>query len=193
MARYYAVPWHLRMRVGAGRSGPGTTVAVALVALVAAGAVAPHAAHALAHHPVLADAAPAPALAGPATTLGPAASERLANQLATARGWGAQTGCLDALWTRESGFQRLISNPASGAFGEAQALTHGTPGAAATDPVIYFPDGSSAHDVTVDQYPSAAANSGDAGAQIRWGLAYIAGQYGGPCTAEQHETDKGWY
>lgn len=192
VTRYYAVPRHLRMRVSAGRPGPGATAAgVAVVALLAAGAVAPHAAHALAHHPVVTDAAPV--LAGSTATLGPAASERLAGQLAVARGWGGQVGCLDQLWTRESGFQRLIANPASGAFGIAQALTHGQPGAAVTDPVIYYPGGSSAHDVTVSQYPSAAANSGDAGAQIRWGLGYIAGRYKTPCGAWNHETDKGWY
>jgi resuscitation-promoting factor RpfB len=194
MARYYAVPPRLRMRVGAGRSGPGATVAVALVALVAAGAVAPHAAHALAHHPVLTDAAPAPVLAGSTATLGPAASEALANQLATARGWGAQTGCLDALLNRESGFQYDIANPETMAFGEAQALGHDPSGAnAAIVPVVRFPGGSTARNVRIDQYPSRAANSGDAGAQLRWDMGYLAATYGDPCRAWNHEMNKGWY
>jgi hypothetical protein len=29
--------------------------------------------------------------------------------------------------------------------------------------------------------------------QIRWGLQYIAGSYGGPCAAWQHSQSTGWY
>ena len=33
----------------------------------------------------------------------------------------------------------------------------------------------------------------DARAQISWGLAYVAGRYGTPCNAWDHETSYGWY
>jgi|SRR5580692_10464983 hypothetical protein len=190
MARYYGVPLHLRLRARAGRSGRGAiAAAVAAAALLAGAAVMPHAVHAAPGRPAVADAV----LAGNTADLGPAASEQLANQLATARGWGGQVGCLDDLWTRESGFQRLAINP-SGAFGEAQALGHDPSGAAAAIvPVVYYSDGETAANMTVDQYPSRAANAGDAGAQVAWGLGYIAGTYGSPCGAWRHETDKGWY
>jgi hypothetical protein len=107
-------------------------------------------------------------------------------------GRGQET-CLNELWTRESGFQNLIQNRSSGAFGIAQALGHGTSGSAVTDAVVYFPDGGSARDVNVDEYPSAAANGGNAAAQVTWGLEYIRGTYGSPCGAWAHETEDSWY
>lgn len=115
-------------------------------------------------------------------------------RLASTYGWGPGSGewsCLDDLWERESGWQDNIANKSSGAFGIAQALGHG--GGAAVVSVVHYPDGSSASDVTVDEYPSYAANAGDATAQIEWGLSYISSTYGDPCSAWGHEEADGWY
>lgn len=128
----------------------------------------------------------------------PSANVALGRSLASAYGWGSggQWGCLYALWERESGWQSGIANPSSGAFGIAQALNHGTSGSAAYGVTVRYPDGSSAAGVTVNEYPSQAANSGSARAQIKWGLFYIADTpYGTrtPCGAWSHETSEGWY
>ncbi|MCW2571301.1 MAG: lytic transglycosylase protein [Frankiales bacterium] len=85
-----------------------------------------------------------------------------------ARGWSDQFGCLDSLWSRESGWRVYASN-ASGAYGIPQAL----PG-------------------------SKMASAGDdwrtnPATQIRWGLGYIAASYGSPCAAWQHSESHGWY
>lgn len=131
--------------------------------------------------------------AGSARMSPAAANVALGKQLAAARGWGSgiEWTCLDELWTRESGWQNTIVNRSSGAFGIAQALGHG--GGAATVPVARYPDGGRAYGLRVDEYPDAAANGGDPGSQIRWGLAYIAATYGTPCGAWAHETANSWY
>jgi resuscitation-promoting factor RpfB len=123
------------------------------------------------------------------------ANEALGNSMAASGyDWtGSQETCLDELWERESGWQDDIANPRSGAFGIAQALGHGLPAAGVVDSVVYYPGGGSASDVTVDEYPSAAANGGSAQAQIDWGLAYIKGTYGSPCGAWDHEEADAWY
>jgi hypothetical protein len=109
-------------------------------------------------------------------------------------GWtGTERDCLYDLWERESGWQNDVQNAQSGAFGIAQALGHGNSGASAVDAEVSYPDGSTASDVTVDEYPSYAANAGNAEAQIEWGLTYISGTYGDPCTAWDHEEADGWY
>lgn len=89
----------------------------------------------------------------------------LGRVMAAAYGWvGAMFDALNKLWTRESGWNPNAVNPSSGAYGIPQALGHGHP-----------------------------FNLGDAGAQIAWGLAYIAGRYGNPINAWAHETQVGWY
>jgi hypothetical protein len=83
-----------------------------------------------------------------------------------------------SLWNRESGWNNLAKNPSSGAFGIAQALGHGVAGSAGK---------------YGNQYPSKAANDGNALAQIQWGIKYIAGTYGSPSAAWAHEQAQGWY
>jgi len=86
-------------------------------------------------------------------------------RMAAAYGWtGAQWSCLDALWTRESGWSAYAANPTSDARGIPQDINGWS-----------------------DYAP------GDAPAQITWGLAYIRGRYGTPCAAWAHETSAGWY
>lgn len=85
-------------------------------------------------------------------------------------GFGAdQWGCLDSLWTKESGWRVNADNPVSSAYGIPQSL----PGSKmasegadwATNPVT----------------------------QIRWGLGYIKSRYGTPCAAWGHSQARNWY
>jgi hypothetical protein len=112
-----------------------------------------------------------PLISGAADAAGasrmPSASSNVATgqRMAAAYGWvGAQWSCLDALWTRESGWSAYAANPTSDARGIPQNINGWT---------AYAP--------------------GDAPAQIAWGLSYIRGRYGDPCTAWSHETTDGWY
>jgi hypothetical protein len=123
-----------------------------------------------------------------AADAGAAVNEALGAQLAVAFGWaGAQDTCLNELWTRESGWRTTAINPASGAYGIAQALGHAEGATLAMNK-------------QGDNYPDAfkAANpapwgSSDATAQINWGLGYIKSAYGSPCAAWNHETADGFY
>ena len=80
-----------------------------------------------------------------------------------------QFGCLDSLWSSESGWRVNADNPSSSAYGIPQAL----PGSKmssfgadwATNPVT----------------------------QIRWGLDYISDRYGSPCSAWSFKQGRGWY
>jgi hypothetical protein len=94
----------------------------------------------------------------------------IARALLASYGWGEdQFGCLDSLWTRESGWNVYADNPSSSAYGIPQAL----PGSKmssegddwATNPVT----------------------------QIRWGLGYIQDRYGSPCGAWGHSQAQGFY
>jgi hypothetical protein len=80
-----------------------------------------------------------------------------------------QFGCLDSLWTRESGWQLDADNPSSSAYGIPQAL----PG---------------------EKMASAGADwATNPATQIRWGLGYIADSYGSPCGAWAHSESYNWY
>ena len=80
-----------------------------------------------------------------------------------------QFGCLDSLYTRESGWRWNADNPTSSAYGIPQALPGSKMASAgsdwATNPVT----------------------------QIRWGLGYIQDRYGSPCGAWAHSQSNGWY
>ncbi|WP_341924660.1 lytic transglycosylase domain-containing protein [Nocardioides psychrotolerans] len=80
-----------------------------------------------------------------------------------------QFGCLDSLWTRESGWNVYADNPSSSAYGIPQSLPGSKMASAgadwATNPVT----------------------------QIRWGLGYIQDRYGSPCGAWAHSESNGWY
>lgn len=84
-------------------------------------------------------------------------------------GWSSgQFGCLNDLWSRESGWDATAENP-SGAYGIPQAL----PGS---------------------KMASAGADwATDPATQIRWGLGYIREIYGSPCGAWSHELATGSY
>ena len=89
-----------------------------------------------------------------------------ARHLLALRGQRAQWPCLNALWWRESRWNPLAHNATSGAHGIPQALPGSKMG------------------------PGWWSNPR---VQIRWGLRYIAGRYGGPCGAWAHSQATGWY
>jgi resuscitation-promoting factor RpfB len=102
----------------------------------------------------------------------PGSAQAIAQGLMSQSPWdfsvSSQWGCLDSLWQVESGWNYLAEN-ASGAYGIPQAL----PGS---------------------KMASAGADwATDPTTQIKWGLGYIQGTYGQPCTAWEHEEADGWY
>ena len=100
----------------------------------------------------------------------PSGSPRsIARALLAARGWSGQFGCLDSLFSRESGWNPHAMNPSSGAYGIPQALPGGKMASAGSD------------------WRTNPAT------QIRWGLSYIASTYGTPCGAWAHSQSHGWY
>lgn len=93
-----------------------------------------------------------------------------ASMAATRYGWGSgNLDCLDALWTRESGWDATAANPSTGAYGIPQALPGSKMSAFGADwrtnPVT----------------------------QIEWGLDYISDVYDNPCGAWDAFRAKGWY
>lgn len=85
-------------------------------------------------------------------------------------GWAeGQFGCLDSLWTKESGWRWNAANSSSGAYGIAQSLPGSKMASVAGD--------WSTNPIT----------------QIKWGLAYISGRYGTPCSAWGHSQAFNWY
>jgi hypothetical protein len=94
----------------------------------------------------------------------------LARAMLSKHGWGAgQFGCLNSLWTRESGWKHTAQNRSSGAYGIPQALP-----------------GSKMASVGKDWRTNPVT-------QIRWGLQYIQASYGSPCAAWGHSQSHGWY
>jgi hypothetical protein len=101
-----------------------------------------------------------------------AANIALAQQMAAARGWtGQEWNDLFALWQRESAgtWSPTVTNPTSGAYGIPQSLP-------------------------ASKMASAGADwQTNPATQIKWGLDYIAGRYGTPSVAWQHEQSNNWY
>lgn len=79
-----------------------------------------------------------------------------------------QFGCLNDIWSRESGWRYNAEN-ASGAYGIPQALP-----------------GSKMATAGADWLTNPAT-------QIKWGLGYIKGTYGSPCNAWAFWEAHGWY
>ena len=84
-------------------------------------------------------------------------------------GWGAQWADLEALWTRESGWNYKATNPSSGAYGIPQALPGSKMASAGKDWKT------------------------NASTQIRWGLSYIKSRYGSPAKANAFQKANNWY
>ncbi|MDE0573758.1 G5 domain-containing protein [Demequina sp. B12] len=110
------------------------------------------------------------AMSIPTSTSNAGTNRAIGQEMAAAQGWtGDQWQCLNALWTKESNWNSNATNPSSGAHGIPQALpgskmaSHGSDWA--TNPAT----------------------------QISWGLSYIKGRYGSPCSAWGHSQSVGWY
>lgn len=109
-------------------------------------------------------------VAPPVTNVDPGSAQAIAQSMMASRGWDdAQFACLVALWNRESGWNVSAENKSSGAYGIPQALP-----------------GSKMGSVAADWRTNPAT-------QITWGLGYIDGRYGTPCSAYQHLQSSGWY
>ncbi|HJQ01096.1 MAG TPA: ubiquitin-like domain-containing protein [Jatrophihabitans sp.] len=103
------------------------------------------------------------------STIPAGAAQQIAAGMVAARGWGSdQFSCLVSLWSKESGWRTDASNP-SGAYGIPQALPGSKMSSAGPDWQT------------------------DAATQISWGLGYIAGVYGTPCSAWAHSQNYNWY
>lgn len=86
------------------------------------------------------------------------------------RGWAEeQFGCLDNLWSKESGWRWNAANGSSGAYGIPQSLPGSKMATVASD---------------WDTNPIT---------QITWGLTYISNRYGSPCSAWGHSQAFNWY
>ena len=103
------------------------------------------------------------------TSVSPGAAQQIASGMVADRGWGSgEFSCLLSLWNKESGWRTDAANP-SGAYGIPQALP-----------------GSKMASAGPDWEHNAAT-------QISWGLTYIAGVYGTPCSAWAHSQAYNWY
>jgi hypothetical protein len=106
-----------------------------------------------------------PVVAAPA----PGTAKSIAYQMMTSFGFPtSEFGCLDNLWTRESGWIYDAEN-ASGAYGIPQSLP-----------------GSKMASAGADWQTNPAT-------QIRWGLGYIQSVYGNPCAAWNFELANNYY
>ncbi|MEU4562119.1 lytic transglycosylase domain-containing protein [Actinoplanes sp. NPDC023936] len=81
----------------------------------------------------------------------------------------SQFPCLDKLWKKESGWNYKATNRSSGAYGIPQSLPGSKMASAGSD------------------WKTNPAT------QIEWGLGYIKGRYGTPCSAWSHSQNVGWY
>ena len=81
----------------------------------------------------------------------------------------SQFGCLDNIWTGESGWNVHADNPTSSAYGIPQALPGSKMASAGPD------------------------WENNAETQIRWGLQYIKSRYGTACSAWSFKQSHGWY
>ncbi len=81
----------------------------------------------------------------------------------------SEFGCVDNIWTQESGWNVHADNPTSSAYGIPQALP-----------------GSKMSSAGPDWADSAET-------QIRWGLGYIQSRYGSACSAWSFKQGHGWY
>lgn len=98
-------------------------------------------------------------------------AQGLALDMVVAQGWPESefSDCLQPLWQKESNWNHLAENPSSGAYGIPQSLP-----------------GSKMESHGSDWRTNPAT-------QIAWGIDYIKGRYGTPCSAWAHSQSVGWY
>jgi len=92
---------------------------------------------------------------------GPRAAQEIARSMMPTFGWDddAEFACLVTLWHNESGWSWSATNPSSGAYGIPQALPGWKMASAGSDWLT------------------------NPATQIAWGMDYIDGRYGSPCSA----------
>ena len=116
-----------------------------------------------------APSAPAPA-ADPGAGTDPESAKAIARSMMSCYGWSdSEFSCLENLWNREASWNYQAQNASSGAYGIPQAL----PGAKMSE--------------VADDWATNPST------QITWGLGYISGRYGTPCSAWAHSESVGWY
>jgi len=100
----------------------------------------------------------------------PGTAQRIAYNMLSSFGWSPSTyySCLNNIWTRESGWRYNAEN-ASGAYGIPQALPGSKMASAGSDWMT------------------------NPATQIKWGLGYIQGRYGDPCSAWSYWEAHGYY
>ena len=129
-----------------------------------------------------------PAAASGVSTVTEAANKAAGVLVAASFGWaGSQFTDLDNIVMAESGWNNLIQNPSSGAFGIAQALGHGTAGTAGKYGNNYGAN------YGLSTASAIAANNGSAGPQITWLCGYIKAAYGTPAAAWAFHLANGYY
>ena len=112
----------------------------------------------------------APAAQTAAAGTDAASAQAVARSMMGSYGWGdEQFSCLVSLWNRESSWDYQAENASSGAYGIPQSLP-----------------GSKMGSVGADWRTNPTT-------QIVWGLGYISGRYGSPCSAWAHSEATGWY
>ena len=112
----------------------------------------------------------APAAQTAAAGTDAASAQAVARSMMGSYGWGDdQFSCLVSLWNRESSWDYQAENSSSGAYGIPQSLP-----------------GSKMGSVGADWRTNPTT-------QIVWGLGYISGRYGSPCSAWAHSEATGWY
>ena len=112
----------------------------------------------------------APAAQTAAAGTDAASAQAVARSMMGSYGWGdEQFSCLVSLWNRESSWDYQAENSSSGAYGIPQSLP-----------------GSKMGSVGADWRTNPTT-------QIVWGLGYISGRYGSPCSAWAHSEATGWY
>ena len=105
----------------------------------------------------------------PSAPPNPGTAESIAYNMLPSFGFSHnQFGCLNNIWTRESGWRYNAEN-ASGAYGIPQALPGSKMATAGSDWLT------------------------DPTTQIRWGIGYIKNTYGSPCNAWGFWQAHGWY
>lgn len=107
----------------------------------------------------------------------PESAKALAQTKTAAYGWGGNefTQCLVPLWQKESGWNYQAANGSSSARGIPQAMMS-----------AHFGSGWKSN-------AAAQAWLDSPDQQITWGLDYIKGRYGTPCSAWSHSQKTGWY
>jgi hypothetical protein len=129
---------------------------------------------------------PAPSCSAPGGGGTPASNQALGDRLAGCLdGWtGTQAGCLNELWTRESGWSDTADTRVTHAGGDGPGSYVFAFGIAQARPAYKYP---------VAGRPADLGGRADPATQIRWGLADIHDVYGTPCKALDHENIHGWY